>query len=917
MSNKITNVLILKKGKEKDNDKSKRIKNKLIEKKEEKLKKRMSNVKKVFAKTIVLIEILFCVLPTISHANVVNLGETKYLERGDLGFYTIQYWNQAKSRWMYITYSRTYYTDDNGEKRIAYCTSPNLDGIGYLPGEAEGYNTTIKEKLSDIKMWRVFKNGYPYVSKEILGVETDDDAYLATKQAAYCIIRKQTLEEVKAYYRGGEDPINNQNLEDIKRRGDKVVNAIYNLVNKAYNGTDTMNKSNITPIGNLKQDDNNNYYSQEYKISDEKNDSEITINSIQSMYNAFSTDKDGNKRTSFKGGEIFKIMIPKDKIIADETIQINYTNKCLNYPVYYAKSSIENTQDYLLMVEKYDDEVNNISLNVEGNKSILTIKKVDEESKKPLLGISFTVKYDTGEEIGNFTTNENGEIKLENLHQGKIILNENITNENYEIDTTEKEINIEYNSSQIIEIENKHKKGSLEILKVDKDNNEQKINEAEFDLLDNSGNIVNHLVTDENGHAILENINTGEYILRETKAPEGYILSEDKNIEISYNTTLKLKVEDEYKKGQIKIIKRDADNNNIKLENVGFEILDINKNIVEKLKTDKNGEATTSKLRIGTYYVKEIETNKEYILDNAEKEVQIEEDTVYELNVDNYKKKGQIKIIKTSENKNNITHVDAGLPINNVQFNIYDQKGNIVDTITTDKDGVAISKKLELGSYKIKEINAGEWYLLNEKEYVIELKENEEIQELKITNKSKDPEVEVNKKGPEVAQISDEIEYKLNLKNSGNTNLENFTWYDFLPYEYGKITKFETGTFNQELKYNIFYKTNTSKKYILLKENLDTKENNYLDFSNIILSDDEKVTEVKFEFGEVDIGFENKEQSKLYFKINENLTNKDKFINETIVEGYHNNYKVCDDDKVETAIVIPDKEIKLLPRTGF
>ena len=199
-------------------------------------------------KIISLVIIIAMVLQnTVALANVIEIGEKSLIKRGDLGFYTIQYWNEAKERWMYITYSRTYYQDKNGNNRVAYCVDPELDGVGWLPGEVEQYEATISNKITNKELWNVYKNGYPYVSYQQLGVETEDDAYLATKQAAYFVLRKWPLEKVYDYFRGGQDPINEQNLEDINRRGRKVVDAIYNLVNIAYNNSQNM------PLVSIKQ----------------------------------------------------------------------------------------------------------------------------------------------------------------------------------------------------------------------------------------------------------------------------------------------------------------------------------------------------------------------------------------------------------------------------------------------------------------------------------------------------------------------------------------------------------------------------------------------------------------------------------------------------------------------------------------
>ena len=198
-------------------------------------------VKLKLKKMLVIFQILMILWPTaFALASTVNIGDTLNIERGGLGFYTIQYWSDYRDKWMYITYSRTYYTDQDGNKKIAYCMDQDLDGVGWLPGEYENYDALVREELRNDKIWQVLKNGYPNVSPKDLGVETEDDAYLATKQAVYWIIKhgnepNAKIENIYTHFRAGETEINNQNLEDIQRRGKKVVDAIYKLVNIAAN----------------------------------------------------------------------------------------------------------------------------------------------------------------------------------------------------------------------------------------------------------------------------------------------------------------------------------------------------------------------------------------------------------------------------------------------------------------------------------------------------------------------------------------------------------------------------------------------------------------------------------------------------------------------------------------------------------
>ena len=134
----------------------------------------------------------------------------------------------------------------------------------------------------------------------------------------------------------------------------------------------------------------------------------------------------------------------------------------------------------------------------------------------------------------------------------------------------------------------------------------------------------------------------------------------------------------------------------------------------------------------------------------------------------------------------------------------------------------------------IKEVEAGEWYLLNENTFATEIKEHQEIVEVEITNESEKPSVDIEKTGIIQTTTNQEIKYDFYIKNTGNTALDDFIWTDTLPTDYVTATKLITGTYNQDLNYSVYYKTNKN-DYRLLKENLNTQVNNYIDFLGIEL----------------------------------------------------------------------------------
>ncbi len=873
-------------------------------------------------KLLVILQILMLLWPTaFTVASTINIGDTINIERGDLGFYSIQYWNENRGMWMYKTYSRTYYTDKDGSKKIAYCMDQDLDGVGWLPGEDENYDTEVKYELKDEKIWRVLKNGYPNVSPEQLGVETEDDAYLATKQAVYWVIKYRNVEGGNAYnvythFRAGETEINNQNLDDIQRRGKKVIDAIYNLVNIAFwNEQEVQQDPEIVDIGQYEEDENPEYCIKRYQVTDTGIDAEVRITGIEwKSQKLLIVDENENPKTEFKPGDIIKVMIPKKEILENSKLKIYYTKTMEDFPVYYTASKIEGRQNYVILLDKTRESTGTINFDVGGDKSELQIVKIDAETSRPLEGVTFSITYEDGK-VFTCTTDENGIANCKGLYQGKVVIKETATKEGYILDEQETELELGYKEFCILSFSNSHKKGEINIRKVDKDDNNINLEGVEFDIIDETGNIIDHLVTDSQGKASTT-VNTGNYIVRETKTNEEYKIGEEKNVTVKWNENVELKIENEKKKGQIKIIKRDKDDSTIKLEGVKFEIQDKDEKLVSILKTDENGEAILSNIPIGNYYIKETETLENYVLNEEKMQVIVNEDSVTEVVIENEKKRGQIQITKTSEDKNNIIDKEEGSPIEGVKFNIYNKANKIVDTIVTDENGVALSKKLEKGRYTVQEVETEKWYILDEKIYNVEIKENNEIIMLDITNKSKDPKVEITKSCKNITKTNDEIDYSFEIKNTGNVELEDFTWYDYLPTEYAKITGIETGTYNKDIIYNIYYKTNQKDEYMVLKKNLNGEENNFITLSDLHLEKDEKVTEIKIYFGNVDVGFKSEKNPHIIMKTNDGLKNDTRIENSTVLEGYNLDYRVSSKDTAVATVYEMIQE-KKLPRTGF
>ena len=107
--------------------------------------------------------------------------------------------------------------------------------------------------------------------------------------------------------------------------------------------------------------------------------------------------------------------------------------------------------------------------------------------------------------------------------------------------------------------------------------------------------------------------------------------------------------------------------------------------------------------------------------------------------------------------------------------------------------------------------------LLNENTFEFEIINHGETIPVVINNEPTDIEVDVDKEGTIEIKPGEKVNYTFsNIANNSNVYLENFKWYDYIPTDYVKLEKMTTGIWNQDLKYDVYYKTNKSNDYKLL-----------------------------------------------------------------------------------------------------
>ena len=401
----------------------------------------------------IIYAILLIVYLLNSFAGIVSaaqISDAEIVDLGDCGFH-LQFWDPNQNAWSYIitTMAGYYY---NGELHYAYCMQSDRSGVG----ENGNYTVNIEDLLDNVQVWRTITAGFPYRTAAQLGCNTDQDAFVATKQAVYCIIYGFDPE---TRYNGGDD------------RGIAIKNAIINLVNEGRYGTRTPASANVSinKVNDIVIDGDFCY--QEFSVSSLTNIGSYTVTGTAGLpSDSKIVNTNNNEQSTFGGNEHFKVQIPKDKVTENIEATIAVRAKCETYPIFYGNAPSSNLQDYALTFDPLADEQGVAKFNVDIYKSTLKVIKQDSLTKYKIPGVVFNFKYENGENIGNFTTDKNGEITISKLKPGKIIAKELQTDKDYILDTTEKEIYLSYADTIIKSIDNDRKTGNLKIYKVDKDN---------------------------------------------------------------------------------------------------------------------------------------------------------------------------------------------------------------------------------------------------------------------------------------------------------------------------------------------------------------------------------------------------------------------------------------------------------------
>lgn len=335
----------------------------------------------------------------------------------------------------------------DGKEYPAYCMNRELPGVEI----GRSQTVDVKQLVNNVMVWRAIINGYPYKSISELGCNTEEEAYLATKQAVYCMLTNRDVNEYSA----------------IGEAGERTLNALKTIVNNARNSNQTKVSSELTvneqeklwKIDNL----DSSYISKTFLVTANTSMSKYTVNVKNLNIEGYKlVDQNNKEKTEFSNSEKFKILIPIQEVKQDGNFSIEVSAQVATKPVFYGESRDSGLQSYALTGYTYEEGTGSKKIYYTKNETKIIITKTDDKTGKKLEGVEFELLDKNQNKIyTEITTNKDGIATIDNLLPGIYYIRETKTLEGYQLYSKLIKVELELNEETTVNVINSEKEPEI------------------------------------------------------------------------------------------------------------------------------------------------------------------------------------------------------------------------------------------------------------------------------------------------------------------------------------------------------------------------------------------------------------------------------------------------------------------------
>jgi len=329
----------------------------------------------------------------------------------------------------------------------------------------------------------------------------------------------------------------------------------------------------------------------------------------------------------------------------------------------------------------------------------LYIETVDMTTRAAIPGAQYSVTKLNGDLVGNYTAGIGGTVEVGPLTPGFYIVKQIVAPNQYRICSESQ--TIEVVSGRVLNCRFANYKLTGIGIEARDQITHVGLPNVTFEIYDDDNKQVFHGTTDASGYLATGDLPAGKYTIKQMTTPNGYTAVETTKIVTVTSDTLTTAVFEFKAHTSLVIELVDAENKDA-LAGSRFKVEDINGNYITTVVTDEGGTAIVTNLAAGKYMVTQVEAPEGYILEGNYQWAEIKAGV----------EKTYVKFTNNRISGLTIKAIDRNTqaPLAGATFEISEENGKVVKTVTTDKTGVVAVSGLKAGIYLVKETKGPDGY---------------------------------------------------------------------------------------------------------------------------------------------------------------------------------------------------------------